>query len=129
MKFDLTSVMDGTAMFKQFPWLSSVAIAAIAGGIILLVCLYSATKSDIPVSFTMRETGFSAGRAGLDEKLADDALAFVFGPVFVANTSKTDRVILDFTLQVSGTDGTHLNFSPVFKIGTGEFMGKRPPKY
>lgn len=126
MKFDLTSVMDGgTAMFKQFPWLSSVAIAAIAGGIILLVCLYSATKSDIPVSFTMRETGFSAGRAGLDEKLADDALAFVFGPVFVANTSKTDRVILDFTLQVSGTDGTHLKILSRVQDWNGRIYGQK----
>jgi hypothetical protein len=125
MKFDLTSIMDGgIAMFKQFPLLSSVGMGAIAGGIILLVCLFSITKSDIPISFTMRQTGFFVDRIG-DGTLENDSLAFVFGPVIVANRSKSDRVILDFTLLVSGTDGTHLKILSGIRDWMGRIYGQR----
>jgi hypothetical protein len=125
MKFDLSSVADrGIAMFKQFPSASIVTILIVVE-IFWLLYLYSITKGGITVSFTMRETGFSVGRAGLGEKLADDSLAFVFGPVFVANTSKTDRVILDFTLQVSGTDGTHLKILSRVQDWNGRIYGQK----
>ena len=58
-------------------------------------------------------------------KLADDALAFVFGPALVANTSKTDRAILDFTLQVSGSDGTHLKILSGDQDSDGRIYGQK----
>jgi hypothetical protein len=125
MKFDLSSIMErGAAMFKQFPLASIVAIL-ISAGFLLLAYLYSITKSDIPISFTMRQTSFVIGRACIDEALGNDALAFVFGPVIVANTSKNDRVILDFTLQVSGSDGTHLTILSGVQDLNGRIFGQR----
>lgn len=49
----------------------------------------------------------------------------VFGPVFVANTSKTDRIILDFTLQVSGSDGTHLKILSGVRDWNGRIYGQK----
>jgi hypothetical protein len=126
MKFDLPSVVSvGAAMFKQFPFQSIFAILIIVAGIFWLGYLYSTTKSDIPISFTMRETGFYAGRAGLDNTLENDALAFVFGPVVVANRSKDDRVILDFTLLVNGSDGTHLKILSGLRDSIGRIYGQK----
>jgi hypothetical protein len=44
----------------------------------LIVYLYSNTKNDIPISFTLRQTSFTTGPTGLDEKLANDALSFLW---------------------------------------------------
>jgi hypothetical protein len=80
----------------------------------------------IPISFTMRQTGFLAGgRAGFSENLGDDAIAFVFGPVLVANTSATNRVILDFTLLVNGSNGTHLKLLSGVRYWNGKIYGQR----
>ncbi len=81
--------------------------------------------SNIPISFTMRQTGFCTGRAGLGNTLENDALAFVFGPVLVANTSSTNRVILDFTLLVNGSDGTHLKILSRVRDGYGRIYGQK----
>jgi len=133
-----------TAMFKQFPIMSSsvVLMMVIVSGMITYMATH--ITRGISVAISRVEQKVFANYAGFPvDKQEWDAQAIDYGEITITNISAKENVALNLTLHITGKDGTDLK-APTDLVGPfGMIMGKddlvtkhlanssfgEPPKY
>jgi hypothetical protein len=126
MKFDFSSFLDrGTAMLKQFPYMSGIIALMLLIIICMLVYMNMNLITGIPVAVSRIQmhhfsnyVGFPVGRREWD------AQSISYGDITVTNISTTEKVALEFILHITGPDRVNLKARADLTGPFGMILGK-----